>query len=78
VSPADKRRLELIRWMQGRVTHQFLTASEIVDLSGIYTGHGRYDRCFDDLKVLAKRGVVHRFSGRPATWGLAAHPDNLA
>jgi sugar-specific transcriptional regulator TrmB len=72
VSPADERRLLLISWMRSRITHQSFSASEIVDVSGIYTGHGRYDRCFDDLKVLARRGVVLRLGGRPARFEVVA------
>lgn len=71
MSAADERRWTLIQWMKERPQHAGLTASEIVDVSGVYHGHGRYDRCFDDLKVLAGRGVVVRFGGRPARWGLA-------
>jgi hypothetical protein len=70
MAAAEERRLALIRWMRERFpTHSGLTASQIVDVSGIYdTGQGRYDRCFDDLLVLAKHNVVQRGLGRPATW----------
>jgi hypothetical protein len=71
MSSAEERRLALIRWMRTRITHHSWTVTGIVDISGIYNGHGRYDRCFDDLKVLAKRGVVTRLGGRPARWEVA-------
>lgn len=63
-----ERRDLLLGWMCEREQHSGLTASEIVDVAGIYTGHGRYDRCFDDLKVLRSHGVVDRLPGRPARW----------
>jgi hypothetical protein len=63
------RRRDLLRWITERPEHEGLTASEIVDLSGIYDGHGRADRCFDDLKALEREGAVLRYDGRPAQWG---------
>lgn len=62
------RRRDLITWMRASRFHSGLTAQEIVDVSGIYDGHRRYDRCFDDLKALASKGWVTRVAGRPARW----------
>lgn len=62
------RRERLLGWLCERPAHSGLTASEIVDVSGLYEGHNRYDRCFDDLKVLQDRGLVDRRKGRPARW----------
>jgi hypothetical protein len=62
------RRAALLAWMNERSAHRNLTAAEIADVSGIYEGHGRADRCFDDLKALARKGAVTRWSGRPARW----------
>jgi hypothetical protein len=63
------RRADLIKWLRERDQHNGLTAREIADVSGIYSGHGMADRCFDDLNVLHKQGVVLR-EGRPARWSL--------
>lgn len=65
MSAADERRLLLVAYL--RVLYCAPTAREIAEQSGIYTGHGRYDRCLADLKVLHRRGVVERY-GRPAVW----------
>lgn len=65
---ADYRRQRLLDWMHERSTHTGLTATEIVDVAGVYTGHGRYDRCFDDLKALEREGYVDRLPVRPARW----------
>jgi sugar-specific transcriptional regulator TrmB len=55
--------------------HGGLTASEIVDVIGHpYSGHGCYDRCFDDLKALEREGYVERLPGRPAHWEPVTHP----
>lgn len=62
------RRRVLLRWITERPEHRGLTASEIADVSGIYSGHGAADRCFDDLKALARRGQLDRIDGRPARW----------
>lgn len=48
-----------------------MSASEIVDVSGIYRGHGRYDTCLADLKRLQAQSMVTRSTGRPARWGIA-------
>jgi hypothetical protein len=68
MTATEDRRGVLLAWITERSYHYNLTASEIVDVSGIYTGHGRYDRCFDDLKALARQGAVERLPGRPARW----------
>jgi sugar-specific transcriptional regulator TrmB len=65
------RRVKLATWIHERPAHSGLTATEIVDVSGIYRGHGRYDRCFDDLKVLERSGGIEREPGRPARWKVA-------
>ena len=54
--------------MLERDAHQDLTAQEIVGVSGIYEGHGRYDRCQADLKALERAGQAERSGGRPARW----------
>lgn len=68
-----RRRSTLLRWIEERYEHDGLTASEIADVSGIYDsiGHGRADRCFDDLMALAGDGLIERAAGRPARWYLA-------
>jgi hypothetical protein len=68
LSASESRRNSLLEWMRERSAHDGLNASQIVDVSGIYVGHGRYDRCFADLQTLAKAGAVERDRGRPATW----------
>lgn len=68
---ASTRRGVLLNWLRERSEHAHLTASEIADVSGIYHGHGKADRCFDDLKALERRGVVWRRAGRPARWNPA-------
>lgn len=65
---AQWRQEELRHWMGERSAHRNLTATEIVDVSEIYEGHGRYDRCFDDLKALERAGDVVRGKGCPARW----------
>lgn len=60
------RRDVLISWFERH--DEAYTATEIVNQTEIYSGHGRYDRCFDDLKALWKRGLVDRLPGRPAKW----------
>lgn len=67
-SPAEQRRQKLLSWLRERHEWERLTATEIVEASGIYTGHARYDRCFDDLKVLQSREAVQRAALRPARW----------
>lgn len=64
------RRVYLMRWLKERPAHSGLTASQIVNVIGfgLYEGHGRYDRCFDDLKALERIGEVKRAAGRPARW----------
>lgn len=64
---ALSRRADLINWIEERPAHDGLTATEIADVSGIYSGHGRADRCFDDLKAMEKHGHLSR-EGRPARW----------
>ena len=65
---AAERGASLRAWMRERPEHQGLTATEIVDASGIYAGHGRYDVCLADLKAMCRRGEVERSLGRPARW----------
>lgn len=67
-SEAARRRAALLSWMRERSGRQGLSAAQIADLSGIYEGHGRYDRCLADLKALAKAGELDRSGGRPARW----------
>lgn len=69
---AGMRRSNLLSWVYERPEHEGLTASEIVDVSGIYGGHGAADRCFDDLKKLNRQGFLDRSSGRPARWNRRA------
>src|SRR4051812_47722805 len=57
------------------LAHGGLTATEIADVSGLYSGHGRADRCFDDLKALAKNGWLTRCAGRPARWDVPSDAD---
>jgi hypothetical protein len=66
---AAQRREELLAWIAERPEHDLLTASQIADVSGIYDGNGKADRCFDDLKVLERNGHLLR-EGRPARWSL--------
>lgn len=72
------RRHRLKQWLNaesettGSMAATGLTATEIVNESGLYEGHYRYDRCFDDLKVLEDTGFVIRGDGRPALWRLTA------
>jgi hypothetical protein len=65
---AEERRQVLIDWMHERPEHSGLTALQIVEMAGIYEGHYRYDRCFDDLKALKREGYVDRRPARPARW----------
>lgn len=73
VQRAFHRRRELLAWLRERDEHQDLMATEIADVSGIYDhiGHGRTDRCFDDLVALERQGCVER-SGRPSEWRAVA------
>lgn len=64
---AGDRRRALMNWLCARPAHSGLTAQEIVDVSGLYEGHYRYSRCFDDLNYFARLDMVHR-EGRPARW----------
>lgn len=66
-----ERRTSLLTWLQECPRHtDGMSTTEIVDIHGqgsLYSGHGRYDRCFDDLQALAHDGYVER-TGRPARW----------
>jgi hypothetical protein len=63
------RRADLITWIEERPAHDGLTASEIVDVSGIYDRiQGRYDKAMADLKVMEDSGHLARSDGRPARW----------
>lgn len=63
-----ERQQSLLVWITDRPQHEGLTASEIVDVSGIYDDlQGRYDKCLVDLKRLAHEGYLFR-NGRPARW----------
>jgi hypothetical protein len=73
------RRRDLYTWISERDAHQNLTASEIVDVSGIYDRitHGRYDMCLSDLKAMERNCEVYRDSGRPARWTTVANPEQV-
>jgi hypothetical protein len=75
MSPAEERRLALIRWMRTYPGFLPVETSFLAWRCGAYGNRGSSlyptDRCFDDLKVLEKRGLVKR-EGRPARWSVVS------
>jgi hypothetical protein len=69
-SPTSLRRDALVVWLAYRALTAGHIANFAQDADGawLYSGHGKADRAFDDLKALEKQGRVERLNGRPARW----------
>lgn len=72
MTDAQYRRARLAHWLWSVEHPVRMTATQIADASGLYSGHCRYDRCFDDLKLLARDELVERVEGRPARWQVSS------
>lgn len=72
---ANARRAELLAWLSESPMHHDLTAREIAEVSGIYVGNGRVERCSNDLKALEREGSVWRSDAYPAEWVPEAAPS---
>jgi sugar-specific transcriptional regulator TrmB len=68
---ALERRDALLGWMRDRSVSEGWTAYELAEQSGVYRGLYRYERCFEDLKALERKGRVRRSLGRPARWSVS-------
>lgn len=63
-----ERRTMLADWLYRERAGAPYTTAQIVDVSGIYHGHGRWDKCRTDLLRLKANGVVRLVHGNPTQW----------